>query len=86
MSARSFLGVILSDERSEESKEPFGRPAIGVLRLRARPTRKRGVSEILCGRYAQDDTSIRVQRRVSDVSGAIVVATELLRTKALRLY
>ena len=25
MSARSFLGVILSDERSEESKEPFER-------------------------------------------------------------
>jgi len=25
MNARTFLGVILSDERSEESKEPFGR-------------------------------------------------------------
>jgi len=25
MSGRNFLGVILSDERSEESKEPFGR-------------------------------------------------------------
>jgi hypothetical protein len=25
MSDRSFLGVILSDERSEESKEPYGR-------------------------------------------------------------
>jgi hypothetical protein len=25
MSARIFLGVILSDERSEESKEPFER-------------------------------------------------------------
>jgi hypothetical protein len=29
-----FLGVILSDERSEESKEPFGRRASSDLRLR----------------------------------------------------
>jgi len=55
MTARSLLGVILSDERSEESKDPFGAKqsqtccctastrwflaAIGFLRLRARPTR-----------------------------------------------
>src|SRR5664280_325846 len=74
MSYLVFWGVILSDERSEESKDPFARQqsqtcclrhaatlyflaAIGVLRLRARPTRKRGGSEILCGRSAQDDTS-----------------------------
>jgi hypothetical protein len=74
MSYLVFWGVILSDERSEESKDPFARQqsqtcclrhaatlcflaAIGVLRLRARPTRKRSGSEILCGRCAQDDTS-----------------------------
>jgi hypothetical protein len=27
----SFLGVILSDERSEESKDPFGPPRISLV-------------------------------------------------------
>jgi len=57
---------------TEESRDPFDRkqsqirccaelphrvpPIIGVLRLRARPTRKSSGSEILCGRGAQDDS------------------------------
>jgi hypothetical protein len=31
MSARSFLGVILSDERSEESKNPFGASNLKIV-------------------------------------------------------
>ena len=33
VSSQCFLGVILSDERSEESKEPFDRQAISDLLL-----------------------------------------------------
>jgi hypothetical protein len=57
--------VIASDEvaaATEESRDPYtGRfldafSLIGVLRLRVRPTRKRSGSEVLCGRFAQDDS------------------------------
>src|ERR1035437_9285929 len=75
VSHAGFFGVILSRGICGSPVRLRRREQPQILRLRARPTRKSRGSEILCGRFAQDDI-FKFMNNPASAVGRLRVETE----------